>query len=34
MRTSLAAFAVLNVRLDAWVKHTGISFVGLLEQTA
>jgi hypothetical protein len=34
MRTSLAALAVINIHLDAWIKHTNISFVGLLEQQA
>jgi len=34
MRTSLAALVVINIHLDAWVKHTNISFVGLLEQPA
>jgi hypothetical protein len=34
MRASLATLAVINIHLDAWVKHTGISLVGLLEQTA
>lgn len=34
MRTSLAAFAVINIHLDAWIKHTGFSFIKLLEQIA
>lgn len=33
MRASLAAFAVINIHLDAWIKHTATSFVGLLRQT-
>lgn len=34
MRTALAAFAVVNIHLDAWVKHTNISFLDLLEKQA
>ena len=34
IRTSLAAFAVVNIHLDAWVKHTGFKFAGLLEAPA
>jgi len=33
MRASLATFAVINIHLDAWIKHTGFSFIQLLEQT-
>ena len=34
LRTSLAAFAVVNIHLDAWVKHTSFRFVDLLETSA
>jgi hypothetical protein len=34
LRTALAAFAVLNIHLDAWVKHTSFSFITLLENQA
>lgn len=30
MRTALAAFAVINIHLDAWVKHKNFSFVDLI----
>lgn len=32
MRTALAAFAVINIHLDAWIKHTKTSFAELLQQ--
>lgn len=32
MRTSLATFAVINIHLDAWVKHKEFSLVKLLNQ--
>lgn len=31
MRMSLAAFAVVNIHLDAWVKHTKFSFNNTLQ---
>lgn len=34
MRTSLAAFAVVNIHLDAWVKHTNFSFISILQKQA
>jgi hypothetical protein len=34
LRTSLAAFAVVNIHLDAWVKHTGFKFTPFLEASA
>lgn len=34
MRMSLAAFAVVNIHLDAWVKHTSFSFSSMLEKLA
>lgn len=33
MRASLAALAVINIHLDAWIKHTATSFVESLGQT-
>ncbi len=34
MRMSLAAFAVVNIHLDAWVKHNSFSFCALMENQA
>jgi len=35
MRASLATFAAINIHLDAWIKHTGFSFIDLIKkQTA
>ncbi|UZQ49569.1 hypothetical protein [Clostridium kluyveri] len=34
MRMSLATFAVINIHLDAWIKHTGFSFINLLQNKA
>ncbi|WP_368487465.1 hypothetical protein [Clostridium sp. BJN0013] len=34
MRMSLATFAVINIHLDAWIKHTGFSFIDLLQNKA
>jgi hypothetical protein len=34
LRTALAAFAVVNIHLDAWIKHTEFSFSGLMEKQA
>ncbi len=30
MRMPLATFAVINIHLDAWIKHTGFSFINFL----
>ena len=34
VRTALAAFSVINIHLDAWVKHTKFKFFSLLEASA
>ncbi|MCQ1531841.1 hypothetical protein [Lutispora saccharofermentans] len=34
MRMSLATFAVINIHLDAWVKHKKFSFCSFIEQQA
>ncbi|UZQ51243.1 hypothetical protein [Clostridium kluyveri] len=34
MRMSLATFSVINIHLDAWIKHTGFSFINLLQNKA
>ena len=34
MRMALAAFAVINIHLDAWVKNTNFSFTYLLQEQA
>jgi hypothetical protein len=34
MRFAMATFAVLNIHLDAWIKHLGFSLVENLQQVA
>jgi len=32
MRAALATFAVVNIHLDVWIKHTGFSFIDIIKE--
>jgi len=34
MRASLATFTVVNIHLDAWIKHICFNFINIIEKQA